>query len=435
MEDSYRFFENRACRYFPCHEGLSDFNCLFCYCPLYGRIPCPGTPEFVRKPDGTVIKKCTGCTFPHRPENYERIMRLLKPSASGAAPIPEPLHGGTGGADSLDFSVSVNPLGMPGTVRAALAGLAERGSCYPDYHCAALRAALSRRYGLPSGMICVGNGASELIALAVAAIEPRTALLLAPTFSGYERALAARHTELAFCPLRREEQFSFGGRFATEFFALLQKQPDMVFLCQPNNPTGTCMEPELLHEIARRCEQQGTFLVVDECFLGFVRGAERLSARKLLASYRHVLVIDAATKLYAIPGIRLGWGFGSDMLLARMRQLQPEWSVSEAAQLAGLAALQDESYLGMTLAAVEAGRNFLAEELGKLSCTVYPGQANFLLWTAPRNIAEQLRRADVCVRSCAGFRGLGACDYRIAVRPAPENQRLVVAVREALGAC
>lgn len=79
MENSHRFFENRACRYFPCHKGLEDFNCLFCYCPMYGRNPCPGNPRFMEK-EGRRIKVCTDCTFPHRPENYDVIVKLLKSS-------------------------------------------------------------------------------------------------------------------------------------------------------------------------------------------------------------------------------------------------------------------------------------------------------------------------------------------------------------------
>lgn len=77
MEPSHRFFENRACKYFPCHKGAPEFNCLFCYCPLYGREHCPGAPQFKEK-DGRQIKVCTNCNFPHRPENYDKIVELLR---------------------------------------------------------------------------------------------------------------------------------------------------------------------------------------------------------------------------------------------------------------------------------------------------------------------------------------------------------------------
>ena len=77
MENSYCFFENRACDYFPCHAGLYEFNCLFCYCPLYLKENCPGNPAYIER-EGRRIKDCTNCTFPHRPENYEKVTAILK---------------------------------------------------------------------------------------------------------------------------------------------------------------------------------------------------------------------------------------------------------------------------------------------------------------------------------------------------------------------
>ena len=75
-ENSHAFFANTSCRYYPCHKGLSEMNCLFCYCPLYGMNPCPGSPEFIES-HGRRIKSCAGCTFPHRAENYEKIIACL----------------------------------------------------------------------------------------------------------------------------------------------------------------------------------------------------------------------------------------------------------------------------------------------------------------------------------------------------------------------
>ncbi len=83
MEDSYRFFENRSCKYFPCHKGLEDFNCLFCYCPLYSTENCPGNPVYLER-GGKRIKDCSGCTLPHQPENYDTVVRFLKENATVA---------------------------------------------------------------------------------------------------------------------------------------------------------------------------------------------------------------------------------------------------------------------------------------------------------------------------------------------------------------
>ncbi|MCM1186693.1 MAG: metal-binding protein [Lachnoclostridium sp.] len=77
MRNSYCFFENRECKYFPCHKGLEEFNCLFCYCPLYHNKNCPGNPVYKEK-DGKKVKVCVSCTFPHEPQNYDAIVGILK---------------------------------------------------------------------------------------------------------------------------------------------------------------------------------------------------------------------------------------------------------------------------------------------------------------------------------------------------------------------
>lgn len=77
MENSYKYFKNTDCKYFPCHKGLlDDFNCLFCYCPMYSMPNCPGSKNYIEK-NGRKIKVCTDCTFPHRPENYDKIIQIL----------------------------------------------------------------------------------------------------------------------------------------------------------------------------------------------------------------------------------------------------------------------------------------------------------------------------------------------------------------------
>lgn len=77
MDNSHRFFANKDCEYYPCHEGIEEINCLFCYCPLYRLENCPGSPSYKEK-DGRRIKVCTSCIFPHRAENYEKVLQLIK---------------------------------------------------------------------------------------------------------------------------------------------------------------------------------------------------------------------------------------------------------------------------------------------------------------------------------------------------------------------
>ncbi|MBR6230927.1 MAG: metal-binding protein [Lachnospiraceae bacterium] len=83
MDNSSRFFENRSCEYFPCHEGLENFNCLFCYCPMYWFKECLGDPKFIKTKEGKIIKACTDCTFPHVPEHYDAVMEFIADKIKG----------------------------------------------------------------------------------------------------------------------------------------------------------------------------------------------------------------------------------------------------------------------------------------------------------------------------------------------------------------
>ena len=92
MENSYKYFKNTDCKYFPCHKGLSDdFNCLFCYCPMYSMPNCPGSKTYIEK-NGKKIKVCTDCTFPHRPENNDKIIQIEKGSPMGGFTVVRGKH-------------------------------------------------------------------------------------------------------------------------------------------------------------------------------------------------------------------------------------------------------------------------------------------------------------------------------------------------------
>ena len=394
------------------------------------------------------MKVCTGCTFPHKPENYGRIVDMLK-AGKEAPRYDAPYHHGgeLSGRENirLDFSVNVNPLGVPASVRNVLGGLLSQSDCgnalaplarYPDAVCTKLRRALAGKVNLPEDFILFGNGASELIMLVVAALEPRNALLLAPSFSGYERALRSHGAKIFYHYLRRENNFALQEAPESLCFAGL----DMIFLCNPNNPVGNCIDPELLERFAGLCEERNIFLVVDECFLGFAADGESRSLVRLVPSHPHLIVIDAFTKRYAIPSLRLGYAFSSHaMLFRKMQALQAEWSVSLPAQTAGLAALAEDGYLAKARSLIIQERAYMARELAGLSFTVYDGVANFILFSSLGEDAgdvelyEKLLQRGMLIRSCANFHGLGDRDYRIAIRKHAENEMLINALRDIRG--
>ena len=339
------------------------------------------------------------------------------------------LHGGearSGAEIEYDFSVNINPLGIPEGVTRRLKESLSRLMQYPDRECSELRAALAIYTGVPAEQILCGNGASELIEASVRALGARSILLTAPSFSGYRHAAEACGTEIRYHELKREEDFALTQRYLED----LAEGPDMAILCSPGNPVGNRIDPDLLMRIAQICGQQGTWLLVDECFIGFTQDEEKTTMRRLLAVPEfsgRLLVLDAFTKRFAMPGVRLGYLMASDPeVLDEIRARQPEWSVSVPAQIAGVAALRaSEEYLERSRRLVESERARLAGALSELGFTVYPGTANYIFFSAQEEIFEPLLAEGILIRRCGNYVGLKESDYRVAVLKPEANDRLL----------
>ena len=328
-------------------------------------------------------------------------------------------------ANLVDFSINVNPLGMPEAAKRAIRESMDSFSLYPDCECRALRAALSEKHGLGAEHILCGNGASDLIFRVCALLGKCTALTLAPTFSEYERAVTLFGGRMLEHPLRVENGFVL----TADILPRLMEKVDMLFLCNPNNPTGQLADPRLLAAILERCNQNDILLILDECFLDFTEGVSLLPA---LSQYPNLLILKAFTKFYGMAGLRLGYLLGDPALLARIRQFGPEWSVSSVAQAAGLAALTESDWAARTRALVDAERGYLTEELQRFGLTVFPSDSNFLLVKSERPLHEALRQKGILVRACENFSGLDAQYTRIGLKTHEKNAALVNAVREVL---
>ena len=333
------------------------------------------------------------------------------------------------GHDALDFSANVSPLGLPQGVADAIVAALPTADRYPDPLCRELRTALSRAEQLPEPWILCGNGAADLIYRLVWALKPRRALLPAPTFAEYAAAL-----ESVGCEVKRETLHEADDFAVTEAFVQAVNQSiDLVFLCQPNNPTGQITPPELVQRLVRRCADCGAVLVVDECFLDFLPDADGWTAKPLLES-GNLVILKAFTKLYGMAGVRLGYCLcGDETLLEKMQTAGQPWAVSSLAQAAGVAALKETAYVDEVRALIARQRPVLTAGLRALGLRVIDGKANYLLFRAPADLNERLRPLGTQVRSCANYPGLGPEWYRTAVRTAPENARLLELMKEVLG--
>lgn len=337
----------------------------------------------------------------------------------------------------LDFSANINPLGLPKSVVRAAGEGAAQAAAYPDTQCRALRLALAQSEGAglqPHNIIC-GNGAADLIFMLALATKPQRALLLAPGFHEYEQALRTVGCQITHHFLQEAEGFQLQPqRLQQEIEAIA---PDIVFLCNPNNPTGLAQRREALQPLAELCQQRNILLVLDECFNEFLDEPEAHTLKPLLLKLPRLFILKAFTKLYAMPGLRLGYGLCSDgRLLAQMEASAQPWRVSTPAQLAGLAALQEVDYVAQAKELVRQERQFLQAGLAELGLVTYDSMANYIFFRLPQpfDLAKACRQQQprVLIRDCSNYVGLEPGFYRVAVRTRLENELLLQALQQAL---
>ncbi len=346
-------------------------------------------------------------------------------------------HGGdwagftrTYGAPPLDFSANVSPLGVPEAVRrAAEAALAEAGR-YPDPLCRALREKLASCHGVPADWVLCGSGAADLIYRLAAARRPGTALVTAPTFSEYENALALWGCRVSRFPLCEGKGFAV----TEEILSAITLELDMLFLCEPNNPTGRTTDRALLERILERCAACGTLLAVDECFNDLLDDPAAHTLLDSLPRYENLLILRAFTKSHGLAGLRLGYALSQNVpLLETMTRSGPPWAVSAPAQAAGLAALADDESLKALRQLIRRERPRLAAGLTALGCRVCPGEANYLLFfCGVPDLSRRLAERGVLIRDCSNYHGLGNGWYRAAVRTQAENTAFLNMMEEVL---
>lgn len=314
-------------------------------------------------------------------------------------------HGGNAGPGLLDFSTNLNPLGPPDSLGLLLTN--EQLTTYPEPHSKTLQQALALHHGVDAESVLVTNGACEAIELVMASLKPRRVVVLVPAFTEYEDAARAWGHDVTTIAAREEDCFRWD-------FSRLDLQPDdLVVLGNPANPTGVLSDLPRLEAT----------LLVDEAFLDFVERPRTAIGRP------RTLVVRSFTKIFACPGIRLGYIVGD---VGPLRERQAPWSVSRLAQVAGEAMLRETDYLEFTRRFVRECRDDLVTGLQAIAgVKVFPAAANFVFFRVAQagDRARRLLEHGIAVRRCDSFTGLAAdCYSRVAVRKRSENQRLLEAL-------
>ncbi len=327
----------------------------------------------------------------------------------------------------IDFSASINPLGVPESVRSAITEHITTLVNYPDPDATRICGKIAERQDLNQENIICGNGTTELIYLLARAFRPRRVLIPAPTFGEYERActrvegsVVVRHL------LKRESDF----RIDPVSFISNMEGCDMAFLCNPNNPTGQLAGRNDVLAMAEGGRRAECILVVDEAFMDF---CGRSSVIREAQGNPHLVVLRSLTKFYALAGLRIGYMVLARQHLEKIKEAKEPWTVNTLAQAAALAALDDRGYEEEARRVIAEEKVRLEEGFSRLGVTCFPSAANYYLISLPKAqvVWKHLWRKGILTRECFSFIGLDETFLRVAVKSKQDNLRLL----EEVAAC
>ncbi len=325
----------------------------------------------------------------------------------------------------VDFSSNINPLGIKEEIISEIMNSIYNIGVYPDTKCSELRYAISKKEGVDSDFIVCGNGAAELIFNIVLAIKPKTALFTAPTFSEYEHAVDIFSTDKKYYTLKEKNNFDV----REDIIDYIDVDTDIVFVCNPNNPTGRRVRKELILKILRKCEEVNAFAVIDECFMDFVYGGEKYSSINYINDYDNFIILKAFTKMYALPGLRLGYAVCKNKsVIEKIYLSRQPWNVSSIAQKAGTAALRDADFTKKTVEYILCEKEYIQKEFKRLGLKYFKSDANFILFKAEREFEKKILELGFLIRNCGDYRGLNEEYYRIAVKSHNDNINLIKAM-------
>ena len=333
-------------------------------------------------------------------------------------------HGGNiynsqGAAENfIDFSANINPLGLSEkilrTLQENLCGVVN----YPDPTAAELNNAISKRYKVSAENLILLNGATEFFYLYFQVMRPKKVLIPVPTFSEYERAASAAGCEVEYFFLREEDNFQLDAeKFLSQAKFL---NADCAVLCRPNNPTGNLISLDAVKKISAVVPT-----LLDESFTDFLE----IETAKNYAG-KNLVVVQSLTKIFALPGLRLGFAVAEKNLAEKFNAAKDVWNVNFLSQKAGATALTDEKFLTDTKTWLEVEKNFFVERLKNLPVKIFPPNANFVLFKVEsekiaKEILKKLREEKILIRSCENFAGLDGRFLRSAIRSREENNLLL----------
>ena len=313
--------------------------------------------------------------------------------------------------DWLDFSANINPLGLSEKIFQALKENLRGIVNYPDPNFTELKKKIAKRYEVSEKNLVLLNGAAEFFYLYLNTTRPERVIIPVPSFSEYERAARAANCEIIYFFTSADENFALD---VEKIRKKIKSPSDCVIIGRPNNPTGNLIATEKILWLS-----QFANVLIDESFIDFleIESLKKFSSKK-------ITVVQSLTKIFAIPGLRLGFAVVEENLAQKLNLSKDVWNVNFLAQKAGVAALSDEDFLLKTRVWLAEEQKFFVERLKNLpKVKIFSPTVNFVLFQHEKaeEILQKLRGEKILLRSCKNFVGLDGSYLRSAIRLRKEN--------------
>lgn len=340
-------------------------------------------------------------------------------------------------SDIINFSGNVNPLGLPESVKKAIADNTDICTNYPDVSYLELRNAIKEYTGANIDNIIVGNGSTELISCFIKYVKPKKAVIVSPAYSEYLKEIKAAGGEALLFELTKNEEFMLN---TDKLINTLDSYVDLLVICNPNNPTGTYITESEICKILNCCKANNIKLMIDETYVEFSDKDAKVSAIPLAADYNNLFIVRGTSKFFACPGLRLGYGICSDKATVEYINSHKDlWSVNVFAELAGKIMFTDSKFINSTLNLINSEREKFIKELGVLKgLKLYTSQSNFFLAEILKEditsdyIFNRLIKKGILIRNCADFPYLSNRFIRFCILDKNNNTLLIENLREVL---
>lgn len=335
----------------------------------------------------------------------------------------------------ISFSANVNPLGISPALRRTLSERIDAITSYPDRDYVSLRRCIAEYAGTDYENILVGNGSTELISLFIQVEHPKKALVIGPTYSEYEREIALGGGTTLYYPLREEDGFVLN---VNDFISHLKDDLDLLVLCNPNNPTSTCITNRSMRLILDACLQHGIYVMVDETYVEFADDAHLITSVPLTHYYNNLVILRGTSKFFAAPGLRLGYAItGNRDLIKTINTRKNPWTINSLAAIAGEIMFRDEDYIQKTKALIHTERGRMYELFdARDDFKVYQPSGNFMLIKILRpgltsqDLFDRTIRRGMMIRDCSTFPFLDDKYIRFCFMEPEKNDQLAACILE-----